>query len=180
MEKPSNLDLKLVLASDSLPSLPAVALKVLKLARASEPDTKALVRIIKSDPALTARVLKMANSSLFGIRQQVTSIEHAVPLLGATTVGMVVLSFSLVANSLPHGPLAESYQRIWKASLIQAVAAESLAKLDRRVVPAHCFVAGLLQDVGVLALLQVAPERYVPIFTELDQAAEESADEVER
>src|SRR5437870_419469 len=106
------LDRKRILASDNLPSLPAIALKVLELTRATEPDVKQLIATIKSDPALTAKVLRVANSSLFGLRHRVATIEHAVPLLGSITVRMVVLSFSLAAHTTQPGPIAEHYQLI--------------------------------------------------------------------
>ena len=149
-----------VLSSDQLPSLPSVALRVVALAQQPEPDFAELVATIKTDPAICARILKTANSALFGLRQRVSSIEAAVPILGATLVRTLVLGFSLARHSSPREELADVFQQQWRRSLIQAVAAETLAaQLDSSDAAVY-FVAGLLQDIGVLALLSTYPEQY--------------------
>jgi diguanylate cyclase (GGDEF)-like protein len=175
-----SLDMKTILASPNLPSLPGVAMKVLQLARAPEPDIRQLVAVIKSDPALAAKILRTANSSLFGARQQVASIEQAVPLLGTMTVSSLVLSFSLVARAIQPGAMADVYQQAWRNFLIQAVAADSLARRSRCGVPAEFFVLGLLQDVGVLALIRTVPDQYVPVWGEQDQEPHRPLVELER
>jgi diguanylate cyclase (GGDEF)-like protein len=174
------LRLKDVLSSDQLPSLPAVAMKVVDLARQPEPEIKKLVSAIKSDPALAARILRTANSSLFGLRQQVTAIEQAVPLLGTMTVSSLVLGFSLAAQSIKPGPIAKHYQRVWCGSLIQAVAADKLCREFHLGIPAEFFVAGLLQDVGMLALLRTATDEYVAVLEHLNEQADKTIVQIER
>ncbi|MFN9976731.1 MAG: HDOD domain-containing protein, partial [Phycisphaerae bacterium] len=118
-----------ILASERLPSLSEVAMKVVEIAKRPEPDYADLVEAIRLDPAIAGRVLKTANSALMGMRNRATSIETAVPRLGTTMVRALVLGFSLAEyqnrNSLVLRPW---YQRIWRESLIQAAAAEALAE----------------------------------------------------
>jgi diguanylate cyclase (GGDEF)-like protein len=152
-----------ILASERLPSLSEVAMKVVEIAKRPEPDYADLVEAIRLDPAIAGRVLKTANSALMGMRNRATSIETAVPRLGTTMVRALVLGFSLAEyqnrNSLVLRPW---YQRIWRESLIQAAAAEALAERQSgRVDPGTWFLAGLLQDIGRLAMLSTCHEEYV-------------------
>jgi HD-like signal output (HDOD) protein len=162
--------LQTVLAGD-LPGLPAATLHALHIARQPEPDLKELARVIKSDPALTARMLKTANSSLFGLRLRVLAIEQAVPLLGTAAVTTVAVRFSLTTSHAPQGRFAAGHRRVWKGALVQAIAAEALSRRNRGGTPSKDFVAGLLQDIGCLALLRAYPEQYLPVLEEQDHSS---------
>ena len=161
---PRNLDD--LLASDDLPSLPAVALQVIKLVRDPDVSAQAIVEVLKSDPALVTKLLRTVNSPLFGLRQKVNSIEQTVALLGGMVVNSVVLSFSLASDATRPGPLAESYQWFWRSALVQAVAAETVATRCRAGIPADFFVAGLIQDIGVLVLLRTLGQEYAELLAE--------------
>ncbi len=157
------LSLEAILSSDRLPSLPEVAARVVEIARDPEPDFDRLIDAIRMDPAIAGRILKTANSALLGMRTRATSIEQAVPRLGTTMVRTLVLSFCLAEyqnrNSLDLRPY---YQHIWRASLTQAAVAESLAERQGgKVDSANWFLAGLMQDVGRLALLHTCRAEYV-------------------
>ncbi len=155
---PCSID-KLV-SSDRLPSLPAVALRVVELARESEPDFGEICQVIRSDPALAGKMIKTVNSALFGLSGQVSSIELAVSKLGINLVRSLVLSFSLAEESSrtpdPYGTL----KQFWQAALSQAVFAEALAERDPDNDPAVFFLGGLLQSIGILAFLRIVPEEY--------------------
>ncbi len=161
-----NIQLERVLSSDRLPSLPAVALRVVQLAQQAEPDFAELVRTIKSDQAISGKILKTANSALFGLRQRASSIEAAVPLLGAKLVRTLVLGFQLARLRSPDEDLADAYQSSWRSSLTQAVAAETIASHVTSADPAVFFTAGLLQDIGILALLQTYPREYLAALSD--------------
>ena len=149
-----------VLSSKQLPSLPSVALRAIALAQSPEPDFAELVATIKTDPAICARILKTVNSASFGLRRKVSSIEGSVSILGATRVRKLVLGLSLARHSSPTEELAGVFQQQWRRSLIQAVTAETLAAQLDSADAAVFFVAGLLQDIGVLAFLSTFPEEY--------------------
>jgi len=153
------IQLERVLSSEQLPSLPQVAMEVIRLSRDPEPDFDHLIAVIRTDPAICSRLLRTTNSTLFGLRQNVRSIAAAVPLLGVTLVRTLVLGFSLSSHA--HTAQMKRYhQRVWRASLRQAVASELLAERTETADSAEWFLGGLLADVGILALLQAAPDHY--------------------
>jgi diguanylate cyclase (GGDEF)-like protein len=152
--------LEQLVSSDRLPSLPQVAVRVLEIARSEDPDIEDLVRTIKSDPGISSRILLTVNSALFGLRQRVSSIEAAVPVLGLTLVRTLVLSFSLANFCKPSAHHQRRGQRLWRAAITQAVVAERLAEEVDGADSAVWFLAGLLQDVGRLAMLCGDPEEY--------------------
>ena len=74
-----------IVKSDRLPTLPSIALRVIELAREPEPDFREVASVIRTDPALSWRLLRTANSALFGLGKPVTSVESAIPLLETST-----------------------------------------------------------------------------------------------
>lgn len=150
---------ELVAKADRLYTLPAVAAEVLELCRHPRVDCRALKRSIERDPALTARLLKTVNSSLFGVRKPVTDLNQALGLLGTKALKMLVLSFSL-PDELFDGQEVETLTRYWRHTLIKAVAARELAEQIWQRSGDEAFVAGLLQDIGQLVLLQQLGEPY--------------------
>lgn len=177
-----NQSLEKILSSDRLPSLPEVALRVVDIARQPDPDFTDLVDAIRMDPAIAGRILKTANSALMGMRTRASSIETAVPRLGTTMVRALVLGFSLAesqkSNSLNLRPW---YQQIWRESLIQAAAAEILAERQNgRVDPGTWFLAGLLQDIGRLAMLSTCQDEYVEAVLDVDDSRSQVQRELDR
>jgi len=83
---------------DNLPSLPAVAIRLVAMCRKDEVDLKELAQDISNDPALAAKVLKVVNSPFYGLRAQVTTISHASALLGTEAIRTLALSISLLAR----------------------------------------------------------------------------------
>jgi diguanylate cyclase (GGDEF)-like protein len=160
------IDPKKILASSQLPTLPSVAMKLLELARDPETDFKEVIDVVKADPAIATKILKAANSSFFGFKSPVTSIERAVPLLGTTVVTTLALSFSLVDAAMTSGPLAQHYTTYWKQSIVQAVAAEVLAEHYAKTLSSDCFLTGLLLDLGRLAILKTASQDYLPVLVD--------------
>ncbi len=150
-----------ILLSERLPSLPQIAVRVIELAREEEPDLGELIRTVRNDPALSSKMMRTVNSAIFGLRRKVDSIEKAIPMLGITMVRTMVLGFTL-ANQKSHGiDLQRPLQRLWRSSLTQATFAELLADRIPGADPASYFLAGLLQDIGILACIQALGEEYL-------------------
>ncbi|MFN9718418.1 MAG: HDOD domain-containing protein [Planctomycetota bacterium] len=163
------LSLEAILSSERLPSLPEVAARVVEIARDPDPDFDRLVEAIRIDPAIAGRILKTANSALLGMKTRATSIEQAVPRLGTTMVRTLVLSFCIAEYQTKSLDLRRYYQHLWRDSLTQAAVAETLAERQvGKVDPANWFLAGLLQDIGRLALLHTLREQYVDHVLEAD------------
>src|SRR5262245_35223413 len=134
-------------------SLPAAAAEVLRLTSEPRIDVRALHECLESDPALAARILRVVNSSLFGPSRQVTDLKQALTLLGIRPLKMLVLGFSL-PKELFAGLEAEVLSRYWRQTLIKAIAARELCEAFWRVPGDEAFLAGLVQDIGTLVLIQ--------------------------
>ena len=103
-----------------LPTIPAVALKIVSLCRESDADLDQLARLISLDPGMVLRVLRTANSCLFPRSPKVTSVKRATVRLGLKMTRMSVLSFSLLASTLKDAPAAFDLQCFWKHALVTA------------------------------------------------------------
>jgi len=157
-----------ILKSPQLPSVPAVAIKLLDLAQDMDSSTRDIVETIKSDPALAAKILRSANSSYFSFRSEIRTLEQAVPLIGRTVITSLTLSFSLSTEAMADGLLAQRYKQFWLQSVVQASAAETLAGyIDRKSMSGELFMTGLLIDLGQLAMLRVLRDDYLPVIERL-------------
>lgn len=152
-----------------LPAMPLIALEVIRSLQHSDVDVEGLARRIAQDQAIAARVLRVANSPFYGLQKQVASIHDAIVVLGLAAVRSLVLAASML-TCLPGGS-ARGFSRdaFWRHGLGTAVAAQALARVLRR--PAEpLFIAGLLHDIGRLAMVSLYPEPYAAMQ---EQAARE-------
>ncbi|MDB5321317.1 MAG: hypothetical protein JWN40_2948, partial [Phycisphaerales bacterium] len=149
----------------TLPSLPAIAMEVLNLAQSDEVDIAEIARIISRDPALSGKILRTVNSSFYGRSQSVSQVSQALVILGLQSVKTLVLGFSLVGN-LQQQQKSKSKTKgfnhidYWRRSIYAATAAKTLAGKTQMVQAEECFLAALLQDIGMLVLNQVIPAEY--------------------
>jgi HD-like signal output (HDOD) protein/GGDEF domain-containing protein len=157
-------------------SLPAVAMEVLRLTSEPKVDARALKECLERDPALTTRVLKVVNSSLFGLSRPVCDLTQALAILGNRPLKMLVLGFSL-PKELFTGLSASVLARYWRHTLIKAVAARELADQLFRTPGDEAFTAGLVQDIGLLALIQQLGEPYLRL---VDHCQSHGGDILER
>ena len=139
--------------SGQLYSLPAVAMKVIELTRNPQVDIAALKNCIENDPALTGKILRVVNSSLFGLSREVSDLNQALALLGTKPLKMLVLGFSLPPG-LFSGVSGESIARYWRHTLTKAIAAREVCETFFKSSGDEAFIAGLLQDIGELMLMQ--------------------------
>jgi diguanylate cyclase (GGDEF)-like protein len=145
---------KLLKAAPNLPSLPGVALELLTECRRPDVDLDRIADLLARDPALSAKVVGVANSSAFRRGAPVTTVRRAALALGTSSVTALGLSFSLVSQRAARGPF--DFSQYWRRGLLNAVTARSLAQ-QMRIDAEEAFLAGLLQDIGVLALNAAAP-----------------------
>jgi HD-like signal output (HDOD) protein/GGDEF domain-containing protein len=151
---------RLVGGACDLYSLPAVAVDVLELTADPELDTRALKECIENDPALTSKILRVVNSSLFGLSGEVSDLSQALSLLGIKPLKLLVLGFSLPAG-LFVGLEAEVLGHYWEHTLTKAVAGREISETLFKVPGDDAFIAGLLQDLGMLLLIQRLGRPYV-------------------
>ena len=160
MNDPTTTLDRLVGKAEQLYSLPAVAMEVLHLTDNPQVDTRALKECIENDPALTGKILRVVNSSLFALSREVSDLNQALTLLGTKPLKLLVLGFSL-PSGLYAGIEARPLGRYWRHTLTKAVASRELAESLWHVPGDDAFLAGLLQDVGILLLVQQLGQPYL-------------------
>ena len=145
-------------ALKSLPPFPAVALQLLSLLDDEEVPMKKIVGLLRIDPALSAEILRVSNSALYGLSRRIDSVSHAIVVLGTEVVKRLALTVAL--GRFSHSFLCNPSLRIcWDHSVACALIAEELA--DAMDQPKdRAYTSGLLHDVGRLALLACYPAEY--------------------
>jgi diguanylate cyclase (GGDEF)-like protein len=161
---------KLLYRKDKLPTLPGIALKILESVQKERPDLKEIGEILATDPPLSAEVLRLINSSLYALSVKVTSVFHAVNMLGLNTVKNLALSFALIKQSPGNGNGEFDYPQFWKNSLTAAVSARLIAEKVAPAMAEDAFFIGLLHDMGVLTLACVMPDQYGLVVREMAQS----------
>lgn len=156
--------------ADNLPSLPTVAVQVLNLIHSDNVTVAQIAKVIEHDPALTSKILKVSNSSLFGMSRQISSLQQAVVVLGLRTVKVMALTFSLVDAMQSRQSGGFDYQAYWRRSLTAAVAARQLGKFLSSDEADELFVAALLSDIGMLAAFHVDKPAYQQVLIESESA----------
>src|SRR5205085_11958572 len=156
-----------------LPSLPAIAVQVLDLAQKADVDIAEIAHLISKDPALSTKILRTVNSSFYGRSQHVSTISHALVILGLQSVKTLVLGFSLVNNlSKSKGKGGFKHLHYWRRSIYSATAARIIATKINHVQQEESFLASLLKDIGMLVLDQVLGEPYGEIYVKANSHLE--------
>lgn len=147
-----------------LPPLPTVVMKIMETV--NNPDTSAedLNRLISMDPGLSSKVLRIVNSAYYGFPKRISTITHAVVILGFNTVRNLVLGVSafgiLTQKSMPYGL---NRTQFWEHSVATAVAGNVIGKkrlAKMRNAADEAFIGGLLHDIGALFLDSYFPVQY--------------------
>jgi len=143
-----------------LPTPPAVASRIIELSNKQNTDLDALASIVALDPALSAKILSIANSSMYMRRIEADSIEQAVGMFGWTGTLNIALGFAVVG--LIRGALTSGldYDYFWLRSLAAATSARALGQMTSAKNVELLFLPGLLQDIGMLALDNAAKDIY--------------------
>lgn len=154
----------------SLPSPPGIALEIIRLNQRDDIDIDELAKVVSRDPAIVAKMLRMANSSSFGRPGQVTDIRQAVMTLGLRSVNLLALSFSLASYSKGDSRLNFDYKEYWTSSAVMTTAAKVLAARYLPHFGDEAFLASILCDFGQLILAECAPKEYRPVLNRLSKS----------
>lgn len=151
-----------VLSCENLPTLPAVGVQLLSLTRDPGVSLDAIAEVIETDPALSVKVLKTVNSSMFGLKTPCTTIRRALGFLGLSAVKSIVLGFSLMESTCTTKD-GQGYDLTshWKRSIFAATAARILARHLNKCDPEEAFAAALFQDLGAMAMHAALGQTYV-------------------
>jgi|KBSSwiStaDraftv2_1062776.scaffolds.fasta_scaffold23737_3 HD-like signal output (HDOD) protein len=153
----------------NLPSLPEVALKIRNALANEDVSVAEISRLIGSDPALAARIVKIANSALFYRGSKpITSVSAAVSQLGHRMVRNVALSYASQQVFIGYGsqPVREFLTSIWQHSVHTAALAHMLARVRTKLNPDDAFLAGLLHEVGKLYILMRVKDKIEQLASE--------------
>lgn len=155
---------------ERLHTAPRVACQILTLLQDPEFNTRHLVQCLESDPALAASVLRLVNSSYFGLARHIGSLRDAVTYLGSRSLRLAVLSFGLLKQLASDAP-AQLYGDYWRRSLTMGAVSSRLASFRPEFPADDAYCAGLLSDVGVLLLAQLETNSYVNMYQRTGHSA---------
>jgi putative nucleotidyltransferase with HDIG domain len=144
---------------DDLPSLPAVVMELLNSIDQDDVDISVLARKVSHDQALTAKTLRLANSSLYGLQVKVTTIQQAITYLGFQTTRNLITAAAVTGCFAEGHCPGFDHKAFWRHSIATAACAKVLAR-QMRFNQDYAFTAGLLHDIGRLVLVSCFPNQY--------------------
>ncbi len=167
---------------EALPAMPKIAHEILSLKMATENSDDLLLKLIEKDPAISARVIGLSNSPLFGTSRKIMSIHDAASVLGLKRIKMIALSFAMVSSMNANRGGLLNVMQLWQHSMAVALAMDELSlAMPEELRPPHeeIYLAGLLHDIGFLVLEYVDPELSNRFHVRLASDTEHSIEEIE-
>lgn len=150
---------RIVQTIEQIPTLPVIATQIRNLLNNDDTTVRHLENIIMRDPPLAAMILKLVNSSFYGLLNKVSTIDHALVILGYREVRNVVLGFSL-QNHFPDDNSTIDRTRFWKHAIVCSQIAKFLGKHFRIPDDGTFFLSGLIHDIGKLVIDQYFPDEF--------------------
>ncbi len=152
--------LKIVETAEDFPTPSTAATQVAQMTTDLQVPVSEVAKLIMMDVGLSTKLLKVVNSSFYGLSEPISEVVQAINILGYKKVGSLALGLSVMETF--SGPLASGFDLnlFWEKSVCNAVSAGIIAERLRRDIPGEVFTAGLLQDIGSLFLAQYYPFEY--------------------
>lgn len=157
-----------IISTKDLPTIPVLLVHILAVVDGDRSSARDLVEVLQRDQALTARLLRLANSSFFGCPREVASLTRAVMLLGFSAVRNIALGVK-IWDTLRTGANF-SLAALWEHSALVGAAAKLVAQKTRVAEPEAAFTAGLLHDIGKVVLRMRFGGEYERVTSESDTA----------
>lgn len=148
---------------NSIPTLPTVACQVIEITADPNSSADDLAKVVTPDISLTTKLLKMANSPFFGAIRRVTSLQHAITVLGFKEVRNLIIS-AVIFESFMKAEKMGNYDigKFWKHSFVCGLAAKVIAA-DLKKASNEFFVAGLIHDIGKLVIYITSPHDFLKL-----------------
>jgi diguanylate cyclase (GGDEF)-like protein len=156
----------------SLPTPPGVATKIIELAHDPEADIARIADVLAHDPAITAKILRIANSPMYARQRKTENLRQALMVIGLNATISLALSFSLLKSwqgADRAGGL--DYPLYWRRALLGATASHVLARIIGVKDGEELFLACLIQDIGVMALDHAVPDLYAGLGSQQGRQA---------
>ena len=152
-----------------LPTPPGVVFRLLELTRREDVSAREVADLLGRDAALAAKILRFVNSPLAGVEREITSLQRAVTFIGVRGVTMTALSFAVLSSTRGKACRGFSRQQYAVQSLGCGVAAKTLASWTQTAPPNEAFLAGLLSQIGRLALAIGIPNDYARVLAQAQE-----------
>ena len=168
---------------NSLPAMPVIAQKLLTLPLDTDDGEVKMLKLIGQDPLITAKIVGLANTPIFGVKRKVSTISDAAMLLGFTRIKSVAIGIATMSalTKLPEGHFKAN--DLWLRSMTVAVAMRAIARAmpaKARPLEDQIFLAGLLHDIGYLALAFLDTQSSNILHAKLQSQPERSIHEIEQ
>ncbi len=149
-------------------TLPGITLKIIDLVEDPTSTAQDLHRVISGDPALSGRILKVVNSSFYGLPRQIGSINRAIVLLGLNAVRNIAIAAGLTRlfRGGELGP-AFSVRQLWTHSIATGAASKLICDELHLGLADEAFLAGLIHDIGIMVEMQAASPELLQVFEEM-------------
>jgi HD-like signal output (HDOD) protein len=157
---------KLVDRVQGLPTLPSMLNSINQMILNPRTSAKEVAQVISSDPSLTAKVLRVVNSSFYGFPNRITTITHGIVILGFNTIKSIVFS-STIFDVFRHSARPGDFDRseFWKHSIGCGAAAKAIGRRLNYPMLEELFIAGLLHDVGKIVMDQFLPDKFAEVLS---------------
>lgn len=146
--------------AERLPSPSGSAIQIMQLVQKDTSSVQELTSLIKTDPALTSRIIGFANSAFIGAHRPIVSLNEAVNLIGMKTVSTFALCLSLISKKSGNNCAYFNYDTYWAQALANAISIATITAINRTAIPEEAFTLGLLSNIGRLALATAWPDVY--------------------
>jgi HD-like signal output (HDOD) protein len=138
---------------EEIPPLPMVAMKILRMASDPEAHAKDIVEVVRLDPAVTMRVIRMCNSPYYGLKREISSLHEALVYVGADTlISQVMVSCLSGLTQKPYPGYGLDGGDFWHHAVGSAIAAENIASQTHPKMKGQAFTGALLHDIGKLVM----------------------------
>jgi HD-like signal output (HDOD) protein len=146
----------------TIPTLPTVIDKITRLLQNPKTSAEEIGRAVTTDQALTSKVLKLVNSAFYGFPGRISTITHAIVILGFSTVKNIVLTASIFDAFKRKGsaPGGFDMEQFWYHSIACGAASQAIARMIGSAEKEECFIAGLIHDIGKIILCQYLPSEF--------------------
>lgn len=141
----------------TIPSLPEVVTKVVSMVNDPNVNADQVGKIMTKDPGMAAKILRLVNSAYYGLPEPVSSLDQAIVILGFKTIRSVALSVSVI-NMFQQAESGFNLKAYWTHSSVSACICRLISEKIDDVDPEVSFVIGLLKDIGLMLLLENAPD----------------------
>jgi len=161
----AKLHLKHMLQNEiNLPSMPEIAVKINEAVNDPHCTAVHIAALLKNDPALSAKLLKIVNSAMYGFPSSIDSLPRAVTIIGPRQVNTLVLGTAVISVFGSISPDLVNMKDYWKQSVACGIVAKLMAGYKKVINTENYFLGGLLHALGRLVLLQIFPEEWKKVY----------------